>query len=571
MAANVEEQQAQASTSASASATHTPHTLSSREIRRHLTHISPTDHLYLRLPSGVVKYVKPWSTVDPFATPSSSSQRQLSSKQQKRAIKSSATTSLGKYGTFDLTELETVPYGWTWEIGPPRDGKSVNNEEDEGDVANIPEDAEEEAQDSTTKSRKNKNKSKSAAQIQQQPGALRIMVGATLAELEETTATNEDIYDDPDDRSGPRLTMVDVQEMRAAGLNPQDIIEEITRTSSSFEKRTVYSQDKFIKKKQAKHMRLFTPLAPSLSVMADYHFQRWSDKVRGMRTDSLAQMMSFSNIAPGGRYIIVDGVNGLLAAACVERMGGQGELLAIHDNEAQPDFEILNTMNLPKQTVDNVLKVLHWAQVDPSYKPPALPPIPAKLDEVELKKTPEGHKLFKSAERERHKIMRRHAIQRDMEALRSDLFSGDWDGLLIACSYEPISIVNALLPYLAGSANLVIHSPFLQPLVEAHSQLRASSEFVNLTLSEPWLRRYQVLPGRTHPEMQTSASGGYLLHGIRVLTDEDAQRMVDEEDQRQQRERGEKREAEGEEETEGQPHAKKAKQENGENETVVMS
>ncbi|WFD43590.1 tRNA (adenine(58)-N(1))-methyltransferase non-catalytic subunit trm6 [Malassezia psittaci] len=31
--------------------------------------------------------------------------------------------------------------------------------------------------------------------------------------------------------------------------------------------------------------------------------------------------------------------------------------------------------------------------------------------------------------------------------------------------------------------------------------------------------RYQVLPSRTHPDMTTSASGGYILHAIRILVD----------------------------------------------------
>lgn len=40
---------------------------------------------------------------------------------------------------------------------------------------------------------------------------------------------------------------------------------------------------------------------------------------------------------------------------------------------------------------------------------------------------------------------------------------------------------------------------------------------VAMELQESWLREYQVLPGRTHPTMQTSGSGGYILSGIKVL------------------------------------------------------
>ena len=46
--------------------------------------------------------------------------------------------------------------------------------------------------------------------------------------------------------------------------------------------------------------------------------------------------------------------------------------------------------------------------------------------------------------------------------------------------------------------------------------LQVSKEAVALQLQESWWREYQVLPGRTHPEMMASGTGGYVLSGIRV-------------------------------------------------------
>ena len=40
---------------------------------------------------------------------------------------------------------------------------------------------------------------------------------------------------------------------------------------------------------------------------------------------------------------------------------------------------------------------------------------------------------------------------------------------------------------------------------------------VDLQLNETWTRENQVLPGRTHPEMNMSACSGYLLWGIKIL------------------------------------------------------
>jgi tRNA (adenine-N(1)-)-methyltransferase non-catalytic subunit len=92
-----------------------------------------------------------------------------------------------------------------------------------------------------------------------------------------------------------------------------------------------------------------------------------------------------------------------------------------------------------------------------------------------------------------------------------------YDRLLVSSPYEPISIVDFLEPYLAGSANLVVHSLFLEPLVTLQHHLKATNRWIGLTISEAVLRRYQVLPGRTHPEMQGIGPAGFLLHGTFVL------------------------------------------------------
>ena len=54
----------------------------------------------------------------------------------------------------------------------------------------------------------------------------------------------------------------------------------------------------------------------------------------------------------------------------------------------------------------------------------------------------------------------------------------------------------------------------VQPLAETMHLLRKNSLAVSMTISEPFLRDHQVLPGRSHPVMTTEAnSGGYILFG----------------------------------------------------------
>ena len=48
------------------------------------------------------------------------------------------------------------------------------------------------------------------------------------------------------------------------------------------------------------------------------------------------------------------------------------------------------------------------------------------------------------------------------------------------------------------------------------SLLQATKSAIAMQLQESWSRQYQVLPGRTHPMMSTSGTGGYMLSGIKI-------------------------------------------------------
>lgn len=113
--------------------------------------------------------------------------------------------------------------------------------------------------------------------------------------------------------------------------------------------------------------------------------------------------------------------------------------------------------------------------------------------------------------------MRRHNAQvAELNATRAELHSGGWDGIILATEMSPISVVNRLTRYLIGSGTLTIYSPFQQVLGETLQYLRKDVNYLATQLTESWSRTYQVLPGRTHPLMTTSAMGGYLLHATRV-------------------------------------------------------
>jgi tRNA (adenine58-N1)-methyltransferase non-catalytic subunit len=123
--------------------------------------------------------------------------------------------------------------------------------------------------------------------------------------------------------------------------------------------------------------------------------------------------------------------------------------------------------------------------------------------------------------------------------------AGGFDGLAVASSMKPGTILHHLVPLLRGAAPVVVYSPNIETLAELadyYSTARRAAwlseapermTFPNddfpldptlllaATVQTVRARKWQVLPGRTHPLMTARGGAeGYLFTGIRVLNAE---------------------------------------------------
>lgn len=120
--------------------------------------------------------------------------------------------------------------------------------------------------------------------------------------------------------------------------------------------------------------------------------------------------------------------------------------------------------------------------------------------------------------------------------------AGDFDGLVIASSMDPATILPFTVPLIRGGGHVVIYSPTAEPLIricDLYSKDRKAAYLKHLsdgevpdaddfpvdprlllapTLQTSRVRQWQVLPQRTHPLM-TGRGGaeGYVFTGRRVL------------------------------------------------------
>lgn len=238
----------------------------------------------------------------------------------------------------------------------------------------------------------------------------------------------------------------------------------------------------------------------------------------------------------------------------------------INDFDSPPDLHILDSFNFTPELLAPIAAI-HWAQTEEQWLPPDLP-LDVESADVKAKNT-----------RELIKVKKRKATFDKAKEARDEFLAGGFDGcvsdcrgpclpwggadfrlvplfptflssrihnsVIIACEYEPYSILERLLPSIGGSAPIVVFSPFLQVdlllilpfhlshhfsshqiLHDAHTRMRACAELLSPSIIEPWLRKYQVLPGRCHPEMNGMAHGGFLLTCIRVFENAEVQSVL---------------------------------------------
>ncbi|KAJ3150168.1 tRNA (adenine(58)-N(1))-methyltransferase non-catalytic subunit trm6 [Geranomyces variabilis] len=311
----------------------------------------------------------------------------------------------------------------------------------------------------------------------------------------EEGANNKNLVDKSDSQ---KLTQAEIEALkekaRKGDLEGLGVIKALTENSETWKEKTEFAKAKYIKRKQKKYSRIFTPVRPTARLLCE-HFNRENPRrILEIRGDTLSQILTAANVRAGGRYLLVDEAGGILTCALAERMQGWGTIMMLHEHPAS-NHDMIKYLNLPA-TVPDVMRTLSWNRIEPHTD--------EDINNTEMK----------TADPERSQ--RYHARIKKIKASREYLKAGGFDALIIVSLFDPKEIIEMLSPYLAGSAPIVAYSQYKEALTDAWQHMRTAREYVNSQLTESWLREYQVTGGM-HPTMRMSGTGGYLVSGIKVF------------------------------------------------------
>ncbi|KAK3496196.1 Gcd10p family-domain-containing protein [Neurospora crassa] len=227
----------------------------------------------------------------------------------------------------------------------------------------------------------------------------------------------------------------------------------------------------------------------------------------------------------------------------------QTNTITVLHGASQPNLSFLNYWNFdvtapqhPPHPLLNHLLTLSWLQLlkpelDTSYSTPPLTADPETLSTWKPSRRGNFHRKRRRYARVRHIV----------DSTRA----GNFSGLVCASTMDPISILKHALPLLAGGAPVAIYSPSLEPLAtladcfsvarrtawnsghvakiqgktaEELEKWEGSEQFplnptllLGTSIQTSRARRWQVLPGRTHPLMtERGGADGYIFTGWRA-------------------------------------------------------
>lgn len=346
-----------------------------------------------------------------------------------------------------------------------------------------------------------------------------------------------------DTNTAQQLDQQELWRMREEGVAGAAIVASIIEHSSTYDQKTAYSKQKYVVRKQIKYQPRCRIVRCSGATVCQALYAKDPRRVMNLREDTLAQILSSANVSAGCQTLVVESCLGVVTGALAQRMGGYGKILSVYAGQ-QPSFQdLLSKFNLTFAEHASI----KWLQAGDVFGVQSSTGADDDNDdnngqEAEEEDDPEQRErdalewpcvlqahtrhyiatevvhaakiaafLAKRAARFARKLCR-HTPPEAVRYLRAR----PCDSVIVAARYDPTATLLALWPHLAPSAPFVVFCEFVEPLTECFRELQTQELAINLRLSDTWMREYQVMEGRTHPNMSMSQSGGFILTGIKL-------------------------------------------------------
>lgn len=332
-----------------------------------------------------------------------------------------------------------------------------------------------------------------------------------------------------DTNSSQSMNQNEIIKLRSEGTEGSAIVAALIENSSTFDQKTDFSKAKYIARKQKKYQpRCRIERCTGLTICEALYIKD-AKKIMNLREDTLGQILSYANVSAGCQVLLYETCMGILTGTLAQRMGGYGKILSVYTGQQPAWIDQLERFNLnyPEQ---HSIKWVHGEDVfGPEKDKPTADEDPEAIDRDSMRwpcplqdhtrsyldSVTDTHEvkelLSKRCDRFARKLTR--TSPGEAKAMLNKRLS---DCVIIAAKSDPTETLLGMMTFLGTSCPFVVFCEFMEPLSECFMELQKQNLAINLRLSDTWFREYQVLPGRTHPNMTMSQNGGFILTGIKL-------------------------------------------------------
>lgn len=164
-------------------------------------------------------------------------------------------------------------------------------------------------------------------------------------EEKEENADNRDLVDD---NTSQTLTTEQIKKLQEEGISGNKLIEKLCENSKTFDKKTKFSKEKYIKKKQLKYItRIMVVKCTSMSVCHQL-FLKNPLKINNLRPDALGRILSLCSTIPESNILIMEDSMGIIAGSICERTGGMVNIYCLYDKE-NPCYDGIRRFNFSNE------------------------------------------------------------------------------------------------------------------------------------------------------------------------------------------------------------------------------
>ncbi|XP_063702063.1 tRNA (adenine(58)-N(1))-methyltransferase non-catalytic subunit TRM6 [Culicoides brevitarsis] len=326
------------------------------------------------------------------------------------------------------------------------------------------------------------------------------------------TDSGQDNRDIKINDNSQNLSQQEIEALRKSGASSTNIIGQLVENSKTFTSKTEFGQEKYLKKKERKYFEYVQVRKPSIRLLAEMFYRQDPEKILFLRQDTLSQLISYSNVNESGTYLLYEsGTQGLLPATLMNSIGAntKGRLLHMHQGPFGQKLA-LQALNLEEEHMKRCLSVNIFSSLKMFHN---------REEEIVEESEPAAKKIklddeIPTENGDAKKKEKPKWYFENLEAVK--MLDEKVDGLVIVAREHPWSILMTLLPFVKPNRNIVIYHNVKEVLTDVFLDLKAGSKVTAVKLTSNWMRNYQVLPNRTHPEVQMGGNSGYLLTGIVV-------------------------------------------------------